>query len=132
MILVDTSVWIEILAGRFRGIGADQFAFIGTCAPILQEVLQGLRPGPESAELRQSMLALPCLCDPLPRRVYVHAAEIFGEGRRRGYTIRSSTDCLIAAISIETGAAVWHRDRDYRNIGKFTSLLPFPSSSFPY
>ena len=96
----------------------------------MQEVLQGLVPGPESDEFQESILSLPYICDPIPRSVYVHAATIYREGRRRGYTIRSSTDCLIAAIAIEANIAIWHRDRDYRNIGKFTSLVQFPN--FPF
>ena len=131
MNLVDTSIWIELLAGRIRGIGPEQLAVFCTCGPVVQEVLQGLRPGPESNEFRQSILSLPCLRDPIPRSVYVHAAGIYREGRRRGYTIRSSADCLIAAIAIDADAAIWHRDRDYRNIGKFTSLIQFPNFPFP-
>ena len=84
----------------------------------------------ESDEFRQSILSLPCLCDPIPRCVYLHAAEIYREGRRRGYTIQSSTDCLIAAIAIEADTAIWHRDRGYRIVGKFTSLVQFPTSPF--
>ena len=106
MLLVDTSIWIELLAGRVRGIGPDQLAVFSTCGPVVQDVLQGLRPGPESDEFRQSILSLPCLCDPIPRSVYIHAAEIYRAGRRRGYTIQSSTDCLIAAIAIEADTAI--------------------------
>lgn len=131
MLLVDTSVWIELLGGRVRGAGPDQLALICTCGPVVQEVIQGLRTGPDADEFRLSLLALPCLCDPIPRSVYTQAAEIYREGRRRGYTIRSSYDCLIAAIAMASGAAVWHRDRDYKNIAKFTPLVQFPNLSFP-
>jgi len=132
MILVDTSIWIELLSGRVRGIGPEQLTHFCTCGPVVQEVLQGLRPGPDSEEFRHSILALPFLFDPIPRSAYLHAAQIYREGRRRGYTIRSSVDCLIAAIAIDSGSAVWHRDRDYRNIAKLTSLIQFPGSVFPH
>jgi len=31
-------------------------------------------------------------------------------------------DCLIAAIAIDNGVAIWHRDRDYDAIAKYTPL----------
>jgi predicted nucleic acid-binding protein len=36
--------------------------------------------------------------------------------------IRSSADCLIAAIAIANGIPVWHRDRDFATIARFTLL----------
>ncbi|MBZ5620228.1 MAG: hypothetical protein LAQ69_16100, partial [Acidobacteriia bacterium] len=67
MILVDTSVWIELLAGR-RGttLSEEDLLRFVTCGPIVQEVLQGLRPGLESDALRQAFLAIPVLSDPVP------------------------------------------------------------------
>jgi predicted nucleic acid-binding protein len=46
----------------------------------------------------------------------------FRLGRRKGCSIRSSTDCLIAAIAIDNQLPVWHRDRDFSAIAAFTSL----------
>jgi predicted nucleic acid-binding protein len=85
-------------------------------------VFQGLRQGRASDAFRESFLALPRLCDPLTWDVYAEAAEIYRDGRRRGFTIRSSTDCLIAAIAIENDALVWHRDRDFDDIATYTRL----------
>ena len=39
-----------------------------------------------------------------------------------GITVRSSYDCVIAAIAIENKVPVWHRDRDYRSIARYTPL----------
>jgi len=33
-----------------------------------------------------------------------------------------STDCLIAAIAIDNGVPVWHRDRDFDAIAQYTPL----------
>jgi hypothetical protein len=68
------------------------------------------------------LLALPVLSDPLPIALFESAAEIFRLGRAKGYTIRASTDCLIAAIAIENGVPVWHKDRDFEAIARYTSL----------
>ena len=42
MILVDTSIWIELLAGR-QQLEPDDLLRLVTCPPVLQEVRQGLR-----------------------------------------------------------------------------------------
>jgi hypothetical protein len=123
MMLVDTSVWIELLNGTLgsKVTEADLLDFV-TCGPVLQEVLQGLRDDPASEALRESLLALPVLSDPVPTALFLSAAEIYRLGRAKGYTIRSSTDCLIAAIAIENGVPVWHKDRDFEAVARYTSL----------
>ena len=61
-------------------------------------------------------MALPLLNDSLS------AAGIYQLGQATGYTIRSSADCLIAAVAIETRTPVWRKDRDYEAIAHYTSL----------
>ena len=122
MILVDTSVWVEFLCGRSQPLQARDFHQFVTCGPILQEVLQGLRAGNASEIFQTKFRSLPCLSDPLPVELFLQAAEIYREGRRKGHRIRSTTDCLIAAIAIENGIPMWHRDRDYDAIATYTPL----------
>ena len=121
--LVDTSVWIELLN---RGLGSSvreqELLNFVTCGPVLQEVSQGLRNVPASDAFREALLALPILSDPLPSPLFLAAAEIYRLGRAKGYTIRSSTDCLIAAIAIENRMPVWHKDRNFEAIARYTSL----------
>jgi len=123
MILVDTSIWIELLSAKPRSIirEEDILRFV-TCGPVVQEVLQGLRPGMQSDAFRTAFLAIPVLSDPIPLALFVSAADIYRQGRRRGITIRSSADCLIAAIAIDHGIPVWHRDRDFSAIARYTGL----------
>lgn len=123
MILVDTSIWIELLGGKaWRAPKREDLSRFVTCGPIVQEVLQGLRPGPHSDVFRAAFTAMPVLGDPIPLDLFVSAADIYAQGRRRAITIRSSVDCLIAAIAIEYRIPVWHRDRDFDAISRFTSL----------
>ena len=123
MMLVDTSVWIELLNGKVGSkLTEADLLDIVTCGPILQEVLQGLRDDPASEALRESLLALPVLSNPVPIALFLSAAEIYRLGRAKGYTIRSSTDCLIAAIAIENAVPVWHKDRDFEAVARYTSL----------
>jgi predicted nucleic acid-binding protein len=123
VILVDTSIWIELLSGKLRRQPTEEELLnCATCGPVVQEVLQGLRDDPQSQALRESFLALPVLSDPLPLGLFLAAADIYSRGRVKGYTIRSSTDCLIAAIAIENKVPVWHKDRDFDAISRFTAL----------
>jgi predicted nucleic acid-binding protein len=121
MILVDTSVWIDLLRSKPRIKEEDLFRF-AVCGPIVQEVLQGLKPDAASEAFRAGFLALPVLSDPIPLELYVAAADIYRSGRRRGLTIRSSVDCLIAAVAIGNRVPVWHKDRDFAAIATFTDL----------
>jgi len=123
VILVDTSVWIELLNAR-RGprITEEELLNFATCGPVVQEVFEGLRDHPWAEAFREAFLALPVLSDPLSVETFLAAAEIYRQGRRKGYTIRSSTDCLIAAIAIDHKIPVWHKDRDFETIARLTSL----------
>ena len=123
MILPDTSLWIEWIRDFATNRKVrDSFSQFVTCGPIVQEVPQGLGKDPYVAPVRASLLALPRLSDPMPLDIFLHAAGIFREGRRKGYTIRSSMDCLIAAVAIENEATVWHKDRDFDFISRYTPL----------
>jgi len=123
VILVDTSVWIELLNGQHGPrITEEELLTFATCGPVVQEVFEGLREHPWVQAFREVFLALPALNDPLSIGTFVAAAEIYRQGRRRRYTIRSSTDCLIAAIALDHKIPVWHKDRDFESIARFTSL----------
>lgn len=125
MILVDTSVWIEMSRRAPRSMIPELLSNFATCGAVLQELFQGLRAGPGERELRESLLALPRLSDPTPVGTYLKAAELYRTGRSRGRTIRASTDCLIAAIAIENDVPVLHCDRDFSVIAEFSGLRAF-------
>jgi predicted nucleic acid-binding protein len=124
MILVDSSVWIGFIRNRETiPRDPDLYRRLVTCGPVLQEVFQGLNAGPFAAQFREAMLALPRISDPVSLSTYLVAADIYQRGRDRGFTFRSSIDCLIAAIAMEHDATVWHRDRDFSAIANYTGLL---------
>jgi predicted nucleic acid-binding protein len=126
LIFVDTSIWIELLNGRLGSTVSEEDLFnFATCGPVVQEVLQGLRDNSEGAAFREAFLALPVLSDPLPVDVFKAAVAIYHQGRSKGYTIRSSVDCLIAAIAIEHQTPVWHKDRDFNIIARYTALRTY-------
>src|SRR5260370_26824801 len=92
---------------------------------MAQEILQGSRRGAFAEGFREAFLAIPRLGDPLRWDTFMEAAEIYRQGRKSGYTIRSSIDCLIAAVAIENDVPVWHRDGDFSIIARYTRLQAY-------
>jgi predicted nucleic acid-binding protein len=123
MILLDTSAWIEFLKPRstFK-ITEDQLELVCTCHPIYQELLQGIRDDLVFQQLKNRFQSLIFLDDPIPADRYLEAAQIYRQGRKRGLTIRSSQDALIAAIAIHHDVLLIHQDRDFEAISRYTSL----------
>ena len=54
--------------------------------------------------------------DPSGVDLYFRAAELYRRLRERGWTVRSTIDCLIAVLAEENGSAILARDRDMRVI----------------
>jgi hypothetical protein len=61
---------------------------------------------------------LPCrsglaiFLEPAGIRLYLRAAELYRGLREKGKTVRSTIDCVIAAIAEDGGCALLARDRD--------------------
>ena len=124
MVLVDTSVWIEVFRTSTRLdfdslVGFDE---VVTCLPVLQEVLQGFNAEPAFTKARQAMLALPIVESPLGRDVFLHAVDLYRASRRIGLTVRSSADCVIAACAIRHHLEVLHLDRDFDVLAQVSPL----------
>jgi len=124
VVLVDTSVWIEVFRkpSTFRLDSAVEFDEVVTCLPVVHEVLQGFHEDAAFALARDAMLALPTVESPLHRDVFLEATELFRRARRAGRTVRSGVDCLIAACAIRNSLEVLHRDRDFDSLAEVSGL----------
>jgi hypothetical protein len=124
MLLVDTSVWIEVFRKppRLRLENVADLDEVVTTMPIVQEVLQGFIDERAFRIARDAMLALPAVESPLTADVFLEAAQIYRSARRAGLTIRSATDCLIAVCAIRHDLMVAHVDRDYDHLAKISAL----------
>jgi predicted nucleic acid-binding protein len=122
MILVDTSIWVALSRMRREEIDRGQFVQFATCGPVIQEFLQGVRSDLRAEQFQADFLRQPILSDPVPCGTFRAAAEIYRLGRKVGHTLRSTMDCLIAAIAIENCVMLWHNDRDFETIAGFTAL----------
>lgn len=62
------------------------------------------------------------LDSPVPLARFEFAGEIFRVARAKAFTIRSSNDCLIAAIAMHHDVLLLHGDRDFDYIAQFFPL----------
>ncbi|MDX1384281.1 MAG: PIN domain-containing protein [Thermoanaerobaculia bacterium] len=124
MILIDTSVWIELFREQspYRVEARLELDEVVTCLPVVQEVLQGFRDERAYSIAREAMLALPIVESPLGVEVFEEAVALFRRARGSGLTIRSGVDCLIAACALRSHVEVLHHDRDFDSLARVSTL----------
>ena len=127
MILVDTSVWIDLLrnvpsaeAITLARLIEDR-EDVAICGVIRQEVLQGIKDDVMSERIRRLLGEAHYFSLTEPKS-FDDAATIYRRLKRNGFTIRSPIDCLIAAIAIENKTPLFHKDRDFAAIARHTHL----------
>jgi hypothetical protein len=132
VILVDTSVLIDYLAGRQTNAVAYLDRLLAAADPfyvtpsIVQELLQGAADEREWRKLRSYLTSLMFVDVRDPMASYLAAARIYFDCRRLGLTVRSSADCLIAQVALERKFALLHSDRDFDAIAKVRPLHTLP------
>jgi predicted nucleic acid-binding protein len=130
MILVDTSVWIDFLAGKdtpHRHILhqlIEKEEDICITEIILTEILQGIKDDNVYETTKSYILEFPII-KPTGIETYIAGAEIFRKCRKQGKTIRKTIDCIIAAIAQENGLTLFHNDNDFAIIEKCIGLKTF-------
>jgi predicted nucleic acid-binding protein len=124
VVLVDTSVWIEVFrkSSRLDLESLVDFDDVVTCLPVVQEVLQGFDAEPAFVRAREAMMALPMIEAPLGRVVFLQAVDLYRAARRQGVTVRSSTDCVIAVCALRHDLEVLHYDRDFDALARVSAL----------
>lgn len=135
VLVVDTSVWIDLFAGRIDQPHViellhliDEDEGIALIDVILTEILQGLTTehAVRRVETRLApfdVLRLDGLDD------FRRAAELYRKARRQGVTIRKTLDCLIATVCVREGVPILHHDRDFDHLASVTDLQVHPPSS---
>lgn len=131
MILVDTSVWIDFIRGRSTEVvdrlrnALDRGVEVAVTSLIYQEILQGASDERMFRDYRSYLSGQRFLHPLEPIATYERAARLYFECRRKGLTIRSSDDCLIAQIAVEQGVPLLHDDRDFERIAQVAPQLKF-------
>ena len=130
MILVDTSVWINVLRDRTGDVvEAFQKKTHGETSVLSRftqlELLQGAKSDKDWKQLDEYLSSQFYL--EATERTWSDAARIFFELRRKGITVRSSIDCCIAQVALEHDALLLHKDADFERIA---SIRPLRSEWF--
>lgn len=119
MILVDTSVLLDFFKGS-RNESSQKFRMVlekgipfGINSFIYQEVLQGAKSEKEYALLKRYLETQRFYHPKDPVDSFERAARIYFECRRKGVTVRSSIDCIIAQTAIERDLYLLHNDSDF-------------------
>ena len=124
MYLVDTSVWVDYLRGDdlphvefLRGLLAHPLA-VGITHLIYMEILQGARDRAAFERLRSYFGGQRFYSFDDLAAGHDGAARIYFDCRRRGITVRSTIDCVIAQCAVESGLILLHNDEDFRHIAR--------------
>ncbi len=130
MILIDTSALIEFLNHtgspfdkqiEYLISNDEDMAFADI---TITETLQGIKDDKEFREIKNSLAVFP-VYSLKGIDSYIAAAEIYRKCRKKGLTIRSTTDLLIAQVAIENNLILMHKDKDFQRIAKISNLKTY-------
>lgn len=128
MVMVDTSVWIDYFNGQqnvytdnLDALLAEDFVVIGDI--ILAEILQGFREDAHFEKAKAALVNLKCfpICN---KKLAIQSAMNFRMLRKKGITIRKTTDMLIATFCIENQIPLLFNDRDFDPMVEQLGLVP--------
>jgi predicted nucleic acid-binding protein len=130
VIVVDTSVWIDVLNDNDTPQASRCVELLEAGAPIaltdvvFTEVLQGIRAERDANRVESYLRLFPVLrLETLDD--FALAARLYREARRVGVTIRKTLDCLIAAPCVRDGAPILHADEDFDRLASCSQLEIF-------
>ena len=125
-VLIDTSVWIDF----FRGAASRENALLKECLSrrdhiftagvIVQEILQGIRDDSQYRSVREYLFLFPKIDAEFSD--YVDAADVYRNLRKKGLTIDSPVDCLIAVLALRHRLSLLHKDSDFTVIARYYPL----------
>lgn len=130
MILIDTSVWIDLFDHPYSVYAKELKNLIEREEEIcladlnLTEILQGIKNDKIFKQVKKYLVRFPIL-RAFNLNIYVQAAEIYRLCRRRGKTITKTVDAIIAAIAIENNILLFSKDKDFDLIADCTQLKVF-------
>ncbi len=128
MILVDSTVWIDLLRSRetIPVARLRRLLDLGEAAAapvVVQEILQGAANPASFRKLQKYFTGIPLLGSGRIVDLHVAAAELYARARWHAITPRSPHDCLIAVTAIGDDVPLLHDDRDYEHLAKVEPRL---------
>ena len=128
LVLIDTSGWICFFSRRgyeemkeqiFILLDEDKVAIAG---PILIELIQGTRNEEEKEKVRGYVKGVHWL--PVTDDHWHQSADVAFKLRRKGITT-SAIDVLIATLAIDYKCSLLHKDSDFDQISRHSSLVSY-------
>jgi predicted nucleic acid-binding protein len=122
-------VWVDYIRGaETRATGLlDELLSIpsatGINNQIYLEILQGARDEAAFKKFQRYFSTQRFYQFVDSRASHAAAAALYFNSRRRGITVRSSLDCLIAQCALEHRLILLHQDYDFVKLGEVTPKL---------
>lgn len=125
-VLVDTNVWIEYLNKRKTPAGDALDALlrqkrVATCGLVIAELLQGSLSEREVEAITETFEALRYL--EVRNSTWGRAGKLAFGLRRKGITVPLS-DCLLAALALESDCEIFSVDTHFRRIHELALYSP--------
>jgi predicted nucleic acid-binding protein len=134
LILIDTSAFIEFLNKTGSPFDKEIEYLISNDEDLaiaditITEILQGIKEDKEFNEIKKSLMAFP-VCSLKGVDSFIAAAELFRKCRKKGLTVRSTVDLLIAQIVLENNLILLHNDNDFENIARLNGIKVYKIGS---
>lgn len=120
-LVVDTSVWIDFLAGRAAPLLEDALALGTVVLPpiVVAELLSGARKGKDRSALVELLDALPI--HETPRAHWVRVGDLRRRLRAQGESV-STPDAHVAQCALDRGSPLLAHDRAFERIARHIPL----------
>src|ERR1700677_4119728 len=126
MTIVDTTVWIDYLAGTInphtdwlnRELTEQR---LGLTDLILGEILQGIRDDSAFGHVLRILSNFEVF-ESGGETLVVTSARNYRALRARGHTVPKTIDCIIATFCLTQGHSLLHRDHDFDPFENFLGL----------
>lgn len=129
MYLVDTSVWVDYIRGT-ETLATDLLdellsipSATGINDQIYLEILQGARDEAPFRKFQRYFSTQRFYQFNESRKSHEAAAALYFHARKKGITVRSSIDCLIAQCALEHSLVLLHQDHDFVKLGEVVPKL---------
>lgn len=126
--IFDTSVWIDLFNNKTNKQTDLLLNFIATKSDavyltptIIQEILQGVKTEKDFKEKKRVLESFNCYKYHW-NELSMDAAKLYFDLRKKGISIRKSTDCLIAQVAIRNNVLLVHNDSDFDLIAQGSTL----------
>ena len=126
MVLVDSSVWIDFFNGTNNAEADKLNEILGleevvTGDLILAEVLQGFKSDKDYKIAKEVLTSL-TVHDLIGKQLAIKSADNFRKLRKKGITIRKTTDVIIATYCIENKIPLLFTGKDFAPFVKHLRL----------